>query len=66
MKTGRLQKKKNTKKDLVFMRLRNSAENVKNVHVNLSDDNINNSLGCLYWVWKLKKKLKSVLNRNQH
>ena len=30
------------------MRLRNSAENVKNVHVNLSDDNINNSLGCLY------------------
>ena len=38
------------------MRLRNSAENVKNVHVSLSDDNINNSLGCLYWVWKLKKK----------
>ena len=48
------------------MRLRNSDENVKNVHVNLSDDNINNALGCLYWVWKLKKKLKSVLNRNQH
>ena len=48
------------------MRLRKSAENEKKVHVNLSDDNINNSLGCLYWLWKLKKKLKSVLNSNQH
>ena len=59
-------RKKNTQKDLVFMRLRKSGENVKNVHVNVSRDNINNSLGCLYWVWKLKKKLKSVLNSNQH
>ena len=43
------------------MRLRKSAENVKKVLVNLSDDNINNSLGCLYCVWKLKKSLNPSL-----